>query len=534
MSKLCTLVAALIPLMAGAADYDLQIFVAPSPFHGVHGMDIGADGTLYAGDILGMTVHKVDIASGATAPVIGPPYGAADDVKVGPDGTLVWTNINAGIIYGRDSGGTIREIATGLRGINTVGFHPDGRLFATQPFGPNALYEIDLDGIEPPRIVLQPSGALNGFVIMDDGYLYGPQGQLGTVIRLDLETGDFSVLADGFHDPTGVKSDSKGTLYVNELATGTLYRLNADTGEKSIVAQLSPGNDNITISDDDLIYVSNFINSSIEEVNPKTGTVRDITRGKLSVPGGLAIGKDDDTEWLYVADLFTTRRVNTATGEIEIVEKTVGMFSSAYPSSVTINAEHLILSSWFGNAVTVLDLETFESVLTIRGLSVPHDAIELADGTFIIAETGANRVVQMSNEGKLLKVVADSLEAPIGLVQVDEDTVYVTEAAAGTVSSIALGSGQRTLISAGLSQPEGLSVDGKGRILVIEARARSLARIDPTTGRKEILLTDLPLGLQGPPSMHETWLHNDVAVGSDGTIYLSSDTETALYRVIEN
>jgi sugar lactone lactonase YvrE len=331
-----------------------------------------------------------------------------------------------------------------------------------------------------------------------------------------------------------VKSDSKGTLYVNELATGTLYRLNADTGEKSIVAQLSPGNDNITISDDDLIYVSNFINSSIEEVNPKTGTVRDITRGKLSVPGGLAIGKDDDTEWLYVADLFTTRRVNTATGEIEIVEKTVGMFSSAYPSSVTINAEHLILSSWFGNAVTVLDLETFESVLTIRGLSVPHDAIELADGTFIIAETGANRVVQMSNEGKLVKVVAESLEAPIGLVQVDADTVYVTDAAAGTVSAIALGSGQRTLISTGLSQPEGLSVDGKGRILVIEARARSLARIDPTTGRQEILLSDLPLGLQGPPSMHETWLHNDVEVGSDGTIYLSSDTETALYRVIEN
>ena len=225
MKRLGFLWALLLALPAGAAEYELEPYVLetlvpPSPFHGAHGMDFDAEGTLYVGDILGMTVHKVDITTGATEPFIGPPYGAADDVKIGPDGTLVWTHILSGTIYSRGADGVIREIATGLPGVNTVGFHPDGRLFATQPLGPDALYEIDMTGERPPRMVLQDSGSLNGFVILDDGYLYGPQGARGNVIRVDLETGDYTIIAEGFFDPTGVKSDSEGTLYVNELMTG--------------------------------------------------------------------------------------------------------------------------------------------------------------------------------------------------------------------------------------------------------------------------------------------------------------------------
>lgn len=82
-------------------------------------------------------------------------------------------------------------------------------------------------------------------------------------------------------------------------------------------------------------------------------------------------------------------------------------------------------------------------------------------------------------------------------------------------------------------QPEGLAVDKAGRILVVDAGAKSLIRIEPGTGRKEILITDLPLGLQGSPPMHASWLHNDVAVGADGTIYLSSDSETAIYKAVK-
>lgn len=534
--RMMVIAGALSALLSSAAaqadEYDLEILVPPSAFHGVHGMDFDADGALYAGDILGMSVHKIDIATGETEVVVGPPYGASDDVKVAPDGSLVWTSIPTGIIYLRTPDGVIHEIATGMPAINTVGFHPDGRLFAVQHGGADALFEIDLDGVRPPRVVMQPSGGLNGFVILDDGYLYGPQGSLGTVVRVNLETGEHRVLAHGFHDPTGVKSDSSGTLYVNELATGTLSRLDKNTGEVSVLAQLSPGNDNITVSDNDLIYVSNFTHNSIEEVDPKTGAVRDVIRGYMSVPGGLALHTDGDTEWLYVADLYTTRRVNTATGEAEIVEKAMGMSTSAYGSSATIRGNRLLLSSWFRNAVQVIDLNTLDPVTAIRGLKAPHDALELDDGTVLIAETGAHRLVQMSLAGDVIKVVADGLDSPIGLALRDSSTVYVTDAAAGTVLEINLITGIQQTVATGLMQPEGLAMDHDGHILVVDARARSLVRIDPETGHKAVLITDLPLGLQGPPPMLPTWVHNDVVVGADGTILINADTEGALYKVV--
>lgn len=163
---------------------------------------------------------------------------------------------------------------------------------------------------------------------------------------------------------------------------------------------------------------------------------------------------------------------------------------------------------------------------------MPHDAIELDDGTLLIAETGAHHLVQMSAEGEIVRVVADNMAAPIGLAQKDADTVYFTAAAAGTVSMISLETGDHKIIASDLMQPEGITIDREGKILVIDAVARSLMRIDPDSGRKRILIDDLPLGLQGPPPRHPTWLHNDVVVGTDGTIYLNSDTVTAIYKIV--
>ena len=135
-----------------------------------------------------------------------------------------------------------------------------------------------------------------------------------------------------------------------------------------------------------------------------------------------------------MADLFTTRRVNARTGEAEIIEKSTGMATSAYPSSATVNDKHLVLSNWFRSAVVVLDLETFAPVAEIGGLNTPHDALEQDDGSLLIAETGANRLILMSPKGDLVRVVAENLGAPIGLVQIDADTLYMTEAQAGTVA----------------------------------------------------------------------------------------------------
>ena len=53
--------------------------------------------------------------------------------------------------------------------------------------------------------------------------------------------------------------------------------------------------------------------------------------------------------------------------------------------------------------------------------------------------------------------------------------------------------------------------------------------VDPATGRASTIATSLPVGLQGPPSREPAWIHNGVAVADDGTVYLTSDTQAALY-----
>jgi sugar lactone lactonase YvrE len=136
-----------------AADrYRTEAVLPPGPFHGVHGLSFGPDKALYAGDIVGMSVHRIDPADGSHRLVVGAPLGMADDVAFAPPGTsfagtMVWSGVFTGRVYARAPDGRVRLVADGLPGVNTVAFSPDGTLYATQlgPFA-NALWRLDLSG----------------------------------------------------------------------------------------------------------------------------------------------------------------------------------------------------------------------------------------------------------------------------------------------------------------------------------------------------------------------------------------------------
>ena len=126
-----------------------------SPFHGIHGLGFDNQGRLLAGSVVGAQMYEIDIKSGKSKTFIGPAKGQADDIAFAKDGTIAWTAFLEGKIYvkdplriknGRETGGTIRSVAEGLPGLNSLDFAPDGRLYATQVFLGDALYEIDVAG----------------------------------------------------------------------------------------------------------------------------------------------------------------------------------------------------------------------------------------------------------------------------------------------------------------------------------------------------------------------------------------------------
>jgi sugar lactone lactonase YvrE len=535
------LVAALLALAAPARAYVPEVLIPAGPFHGVHGLAFGTKGELYAADIMGLTVHRIDVATGRHRPEVGPPLGMADDVAVAPAGTphagtLVWTSIAVGRLYAKSPGGEPRVVADNLTSINTVGFHPDRRLFGTQMGGPNALWQFDLSGKGKHRKVWDDTGRLNGFVIAPDGFLYGPRTDTRSVIRLDLATLEVKTIAEGFGWPVGVKMDRNGVLYVADLDTGTVTRLEKDTGAKEVLATLAPGLDNLAIGPDGLIYASSPTQNGVFAIDPATKSVRAVARGRLTAPGGVAVLEDGAKPRLFVADLFSLREVDTATGADRVIAPAGD--ASMYPATVSAHrdgggAPRLIVTSFYTGLLAIIDPDSGEFLRREGGFTAPRDAVHLGDGTILVAETGAKRLTVLGADGSRVPL-ALTLQEPVGLARGADGTVYVTDATTGTLHTIDVASARTTGIASGFGRPEGVAVMADGRALVVDSLKGRLVRVDSATGEQVRIADQIAIGIEPPAPQPAVWIHNGVAADAAGNIYLPSDKQTALYRLAPN
>lgn len=521
-----------LAMPAGAASYSVETLVPGSAFHGVHGLGVDAQGHLFAGSVIGQQLYRVDRGSGAVSVEISSPQGMADDLAFAPDGTMAWTAFLLGTVYARGADGAIQTLATGLPGINSLAYRDDGRLFATQVFLGDALYEIDTAGKAPPRKIMEGMGGLNGFQFGPDGKIYGPLWFKGQVVRVDVDTATIEVIAEGFKIPAAVNLDSKGNIWVVDTALGQLVKLGPDGQNRQVVAQLSTSLDNLAIDADDRIFVSNMADNSVQEVDPDTGAIRQVVRGALSVPAGIDLVADGGTETLYVADSFAYRSVDAATGAVTDLAR-MQADHLEYPFSARANADHVLLSSWFTGTVQVMDRKTGESLHLLHGFAAPQDAVELADGSLLVTELATGKLLRVSGpEGETRDVVAEGLVLPVGMVLDGQQAVYLTEAGAGTLSRIDLASGERTVVAQGLAMPEGLDTAPDGSLVLAEVGAQRVVSVNPSSGAVTVLAEGLPIGMAGAAGTPPSYMPTGIAVGGDGTVYVSSDLENAIYKLV--
>src|SRR6266508_2905741 len=284
---------------ASAQTYEVTKLVPGSAFHGVHGLGIDKSGRLFAGSVAGAALYEVDRNNGTAKIAVPSPEGMADDIAFAPDGTMAWTGFLTGDLYSRKGDGPVKKLASGLPGINSLAFRKDGRLYATQVFLGDALYEIDVEGVKPPRKIMEKMGGLNGFEFGPDDMLYGP-----------------------------------------------LVRVDPKTGAKKMVAQLKPSLDNLAIDDKDRIFVSNMADNGIQEVDPETGAAKQVIIGKLALPGGIGVVSDGGKDTIYIADVFAYRTVDGATGEVsEPARMHADGVTLEYPMSATAKGDDVLLSS---------------------------------------------------------------------------------------------------------------------------------------------------------------------------------------------
>jgi sugar lactone lactonase YvrE len=511
-----------------SADPRLDTVVAGSAFKGVHGLAFDKQDRLYAGSVLGQAVYSVDRNSGAVKTLVSGPQGMADDIAFAPDGTMAWTGFLTGDINAsRDGKSTV--LARGLPGINSLAYRADGRLFATQVFLGDALHEIDPAGIKPARKIMEGMGGLNGFQFGPDGKLYGPLWFKGQIVRVDVDSAKLEVIADGFKIPAAVNMDSKGFLWVVDTALGQLVRVDPRSGAKTITIQLNTSLDNLAIDSKDRIFVTNMADNGIQEVDPATGRTRQVIKGALAAPAGLALTAGREGDELHVADVFAYRRVNTRTGMITDIARMHGD-TLEYPFSISANNRQALLSSWFTGSVQAIDRVTGRSQWIAHGLQAPHDAMELSDGSVVVAELGTGKLLRLSEQGKRRVTITEGLAGPVGLTS-DGIGLYVTESLAGKVTRVDIATGVKREIAKDLKMPEGICRASDRQLIVTEVGAQRIVSVDTSTGFVAPIMDKLPIGFAGLPGVPPSYLPTGVAIGGDGAIYFSSDLDNAIYRI---
>ena len=529
----------------------LKTFIKGAALNAANGIDIGEDGNLYVASVNGAEIvvmnknnGKILERFGASSGVLGP-----DDLVIGPDGTIYWTDILTGFVGRMTADGVQLGYQFVAPGVNPITFSDDGRLFVALDFLGDGLYELDPELMDPPRPIIEatpgnpfPLGFFNSFDFGEDGLLYGPLFAAGLVIKVDVGNpgdpvstnpfvdGTAQVVAGGFFNPAAAKFGPDGLLYVLDQ-TGEVSQVDVTNGNKTLFTTIEPGLDNMVFDDDGTLYMTNNDQGWVAEILP-SGQARYISPGGMILPQGLAV----IGESLFEADLFNLREFDTRSGQqLDIYRGALvpapGEPSLILPMNVSADGDNLVITSWFSSGVQVWNpdlgvLENYPDVI------VPIDA-ERVNGQIVVSDDGLGGVVYASNNQLILPLTVSS-----GLVSDGNNLLWAADYITGDIWEIDFGTNPPTtsIAISGLVNPEGLAFDNEGRLLIVEAGdANRLSRVDLPSGETtpEVLVEGLDLfgpGLGAPP----TWGFDAVAVGENGDVFISGAGATVVYRILKS
>jgi sugar lactone lactonase YvrE len=480
--------------------YRKVTLIKPTPLRGCNGLIFGQDGALYVCqsspnkisriELYGKRAPRVETFVSSYHGVITP-----DDITVDDEGNFYATSAIGGEVYKINSQGMKKVIARGLSGPNGISYdEKTGRLFVSECFWGNRIWELDPEGEAPPRLVNNSLITPEGFDIRD-GKLVIPDLGTWSIVEMDMDTGVITTLVpttSGLITPIALKIGPDGYIYTAELATGAVKKISSDGSDIEIITYLSPGVDNLAFGPDGNLYVSSYHDSTIWKVDPDSGEYTTLFPIGINSAASIVVKGED----LYISDSIMIRRVDKE-GNLYKTWANAWLSPSSYPLPVTMTngiGDSLITADFIDGIVVAVD-PNIPDVWTPLAYPVASPAgmeVDAENLMLYIAEYGLGQVIEINLTNGVRRTVTDSLSGPVDLVIKDE-TLYVAEALAGRIIKVDIASGNKEIFLNGyVGKPKGLAWDYKGNLLILDTGKGELLKVNMKNLNIQIVASNIP------------------------------------------
>ncbi|MDP9794161.1 sugar lactone lactonase YvrE [Catenuloplanes nepalensis] len=510
--------------MSGARMHRLNRLNRLTPLRGSNGAAFGPDGRLYVAQFLAGQISAVDVRTGDVEVVVPPggPVQSPDDLAFAPDGTMYIIDTVPGRVWRRTADGTITLVTDQVRLPNGIAFAGE-RLFVNEMTRDGRLLELRAG--DEPAVLTGGLAVGNAMQLGPDGHLYYPHMLTGEVHRVSPDGGAPELVAAGVHQPVAVRFDLAGTLLVlSRGAEGIVTRIDLHgSGDRTIVTSGITGLDNAAFDAENRMFVTSFASGGLSELHPD-GRTREIAPRGLTGPYGITV---DLGGTVHAADHYRLARAQGPDADVA----TTALLHFVH--GVAADGDLLHLTSQYGQ-VNTYHQTTGTVRMRATGLDAPLGIVAGPDGTLIVAESGAGRVLTIDADDTVT-VLADGLGRPAG-VAVHDGHVYVSDERHGTVSR--LDDGVPVPLIEDLDTPQGLAISD-GRLFAAEAGRHRLVSVDLLTGGHP-QTTDVPsaggahrdlpaLSAHGLPGVPRPFA--GLAAAPDGSLYLAADGEGGILHL---
>jgi sugar lactone lactonase YvrE len=507
--------------------YKMERVAADSPFPGVNGATVGSDGHLYVTHTGNGTITRIDLATMKPSIFVQPYAGVfiPDDIAADDKGNLYVTGTTplVGEVYRIDKNGVKTIIAGGMAAPNGIEYNPrNGRLFVTECFQGNRIYEVDPTGQKPARLLIDkdvipvPEGF--GFD-PDTNDLIVPDMGTGKILRIHPDTGVIVPIAEKFSAPIALTVGADKMVYIPELG-GAVYKMALDGTRREKIAQLAPGLDNVAMTPQGRLFVTSYWDATLFEVaTDGSGRFEQRFAKGPNQPVGMVAKADG----LLVADAIMVRTIQNGAYQ---PTKLNAWASHGMPLPLSLAdgpGSQVFWTDCIHGAVALGDPAKGEFKAVAGGLKLPMAALMSPTGTELyVAEYGAGQITAIRLADGTPTVLAKDLQGPLAMALIGE-RLYAAEAKAGRISFVELKSGRKeVLLSALVGQPGALADDGTGRLLVLDGAGRQLLRVDPRTLSVSVVAAHLPIAYATVGGYPPVEFGLPMAVDPRGDIYLTT------------